>query len=110
MTPRIFTDDVGGLVGFLKTVFDASGDQRAGFPAEMKIGDSIVMVSEDSERERAPAFLYVYVQSTEDTYRNAMSAGAESIEEPKNTPYGDRRAIVRDPWGNTWQIATCLAD
>jgi uncharacterized glyoxalase superfamily protein PhnB len=27
------------------------------------------------------------------------------LEEPTETPYGDRRAMVEDPWGNTWQIA-----
>jgi len=35
-------------------------------------------------------------------------AGAQSIESPLNTPYGDRRAMIEDRWGNTWQIATRL--
>ncbi|MER8467609.1 hypothetical protein [Mesorhizobium sp. M1396] len=57
VTPRIVTDDVRGLVEFLKTVFDATGEYRTGAPAEMKIGDPIVMVSGDGEREAMPAFL-----------------------------------------------------
>jgi len=32
-----------------------------------------------------------------------------SLEEPLNTPYGDRRAMVRDPFGNVFQIAHRLA-
>src|ERR1700746_2045932 len=44
--PRIITDDVGGMVEFLRSVFGALGQVRSGAPAEMKIGDSIVMASD----------------------------------------------------------------
>jgi uncharacterized glyoxalase superfamily protein PhnB len=106
VTPRIFTDDVRGLVAFLRSVFGATGRQSANRPAEMRIGDSIVMVSSDDVREAVPACLYVYVEDADKTYRKAISAGAKSVEKPLDTPYGDRRAIVKDAWGNTWQIAT----
>jgi uncharacterized glyoxalase superfamily protein PhnB len=106
ITPRIFVDDVRGMTGFLRTVFGATGRQAAGRPAEMRIGDSIVMVSSDDVREACLACLYVYVEDTDKTYRKAVSAGAKSIEKPVDTPYGDRRAVVADAWGNTWQIAT----
>ncbi len=106
MTPRIFTDDVRGLIAFLRAVFGATGRQAAGRPAEMHIGDSIVMVSDDCVREAAGACLYIYVEDADKTYRKAISAGAKSIEKPLDTPYGDRRAVVKDSWGNTWQIAT----
>jgi PhnB protein len=107
VTPRIFTNDVDGVVRFLKAVFDARGEARGGTPAEVRIGDSIVMVSDgDGQRVPMPAFLYVYVEEADSTYRRAVEGGAVSIEEPKDTPYGDRRATVRDPWGNVWQIAT----
>jgi uncharacterized glyoxalase superfamily protein PhnB len=95
------------LVEFLKSVFSAIGEYRTAAPAEMKIGDSIVMVSGEGGREVIPAFLYVYVEDADEVYRRAVGAGAMSIEEPRDTPYGDRRAMVRDAWGNRWQIATC---
>jgi hypothetical protein len=47
-------------------------------------------------------------RDVDDTYRLAVSAGAVSVEEPRNLPYGDRRAMVEDRWGNIWQIATLL--
>jgi PhnB protein len=73
----------------------------------MQIGESIVMVSDGGgQREAMPAFLYVYVEDADRTYRRAVTAGATSIEEPIDMPYGDRRAMVRDAWGNLWQIAT----
>lgn len=106
ITPRIFVDDVRGLMGFLRTVFGATGRQAAGRPAEMRIGDSILMISSDDVREACTACLYVYVEDADKTYRKAISAGAKSIEKPLDTPYGDRRAVVEDAWGNTWQIAT----
>ena len=73
----------------------------------MRIGDSVVMISNGGgQREATQAFLYVYVEDADETYRLAVDAGAVSVEKPINTPYGDRRATVLDPWGNTWQIAT----
>jgi uncharacterized glyoxalase superfamily protein PhnB len=94
------------LAEFLRTVFDAAGEYRIGAPTELRIGDCIVMVSGEGEREAMPAFLYVYVKDADATYQRAVSFGAQSIEEPRDTPYGDRRAMVQDSWGNKWQIAT----
>jgi uncharacterized glyoxalase superfamily protein PhnB len=106
VTPRIFTDDVRGLAGFLRAVFGATGRALAGRPMEMRIGDSIVMISSDHERVAASAVLYVYVEDADKTYRKALAQGAKSVEKPFDTRFGDRRASVRDAWGNVWQIAT----
>jgi PhnB protein len=107
VTPRIFTDDVARLVGFLKIVFGATGRLQSGAPTELRIGDSLVLISDGGgAREAMPAFLYVYVENADTTYQRAIAAGAESIERPGEMPYGDRRATVRDSWGNIWQIAT----
>jgi uncharacterized glyoxalase superfamily protein PhnB len=53
-----------------------------------------------------PAFLYLYVADTDATYKRALKAGAVSLEKPTDMPYGDRRAMIKDPFGNDWQIAT----
>ncbi|HEX7034855.1 MAG TPA: VOC family protein [Pseudomonadales bacterium] len=107
--PRIFCGDAPGLVEFIKAVFDASGEYDRSVPAELRIGDSIVMVSGDEVRGAVPAFLYVYVPDADVTYERAVMRGAVTIEAPLRTPYGDRRATVQDPWDNVWQIATRLA-
>ncbi len=106
VTPRIICKDAEGLVDFIKRVFGATGDFVQGRPAEVRIGDSVVMVSAAGERECFPAFLYVYVPDADSTYLRALSAKATSLEEPADMPYGDRRAMVRDEWSNVWQIAT----
>jgi uncharacterized glyoxalase superfamily protein PhnB len=97
--------DAAAAVEFLRVVFDAAGGSVSGRPAEMRIGDSVVMVSEAGEREIFPAFLYVYVDDADTTYQRALGAGAASVEEPWDTPYGHCRAMVRDGFGNLFQIA-----
>jgi PhnB protein len=105
VTPRMVVSDVTAEVEFLRAVFDATGEVHVGRPAEIRIGDSLVLVAPAGERALFPAFLYVYVDSADATYRRALEAGAVSLEEPLQTPYGDRRAMVRDPFGNVFQIA-----
>ena len=105
ITPRIVVSDVAGQIAFLPAVFDATGDVHVGRPAEIRIGDSLVLVTPAGDREVFPAFLYVYVADADAVYERALAAGATSLEQPLDTPYGDRRAMVRDPWENVWQIA-----
>ena len=105
VTPRIVVNDVRGLLAFVCAVFDAEGKYEAAVPTIVTIGDSKVMISEAGARSPSSAFLYVYVRDADSTYRRALERGATSIEEPGETPYGDRRCMVEDPWGNTWQIA-----
>jgi uncharacterized glyoxalase superfamily protein PhnB len=105
VTPRIVTGDVEACVAFLRRVFDAKGEHHADRPAEMQIGDSLVMVSGAGERDVFPAFLYVYVDDADATYARAIAAGATSVEAPTDLPYGDRRGMVRDAFGNVFQIA-----
>ena len=106
VTPRIVVDDVAGLVGFVRDVFAATGDLAPDRPAVLTLGDARIMISGTGPRPATPAFLYVYVDDADATYRRAIAAGARSIEEPLDTPYGDRRAMIEDAWGNAWQIAT----
>ena len=111
VTPRLFVRDPRALVEFLEAVFDASCTLPEGdAPAEVWIGDSVVMVSSDAVRAATTSVLYVYVKDVDSTYDRAIAAGATSIEVPNDLPYGDRRAAVTDRWGNTWQIATRLSD
>jgi PhnB protein len=105
VTPRIVVSDVEAQVAFLRAVFDASGAVVPGRPAEVQIGDSLVLVSPATARDPFPAFLYVYVDDADLAYERALTAGAVTVEVPLDTPYGDRRAMVRDSFGNVYQIA-----
>jgi len=106
VTPRIVVNDAKGLAEFIKDVFKAGGEYSDERPAILTIGDSMIMISESGIRHTSPAFLYVYVADADAAYQRAIDLGATSMEEPLDTPYGDRRAMIEDRWGNTWQIAT----
>ena len=106
VTPKLVVNDAREAVEFLKQVFGATGDYLSDRPSVISIGDSILMIGEVGIRSAVTSFLYVYVQDADDTYQRALDAGARSLEKPIDTPYGDRRCMIEDPWGNTWQIAT----
>ena len=110
VTPRLVVRDAKQLVEFLKQVFEATGEYRTERPSVITIGDSMLMVSDAGVRSPMPAFFYVYVSDTDATYQRAIGAGARTLEPPFDTPYGDRRCMVEDKWGNTWQIATHISD
>lgn len=108
VTPRLVVSDVDAQVAFLRDVFGAVGGYEPGRPAEITIGDSMLMIAPGGDRDLFGAFLYIYVDDADACYERAVAAGAETIEEPLDTPYGDRRAMVRDPFGNLFQVATRL--
>ncbi|CAN5781400.1 VOC family protein [soil metagenome] len=105
VTPRIVVADVSAQLEFLRVVFGGIGELGADGLSEIRIGDSLILVASAVDRAAFPAFLYVYVVDADATFARAVAAGAVVIEEPLDTPYGDRRAMVRDPFGNVWQIA-----
>lgn len=100
---------MAALASFLRTVFDAAGEVEPDRPSELRIGDSLVMISSTAERMRFAAFLYVYVDDADEAFHRAIDAGATVLEEPLDTPYGDRRAMVSDGFGNIYQIAHPLS-
>ena len=109
VTPRIVVTDPPALVAFVQAVFQATGHFDSQKPTVLSIGDSKLMVSGTDGRAPREAFLYVYVPDIEPVYRRALQHGARSIESPSLMPYGDRRCMIEDPWGNWWQVATFRA-
>jgi len=117
ITPYLTVPAVARLIDFLKLAFDAVEIERMQRPdgtvhhAEVKIGDSIVMMGEPPDPTKAnPGALYLYVSDVDTAYRRAMEAGALSLSEPADMFYGDRGAGVKDASGNTWWLATHIED
>ena len=117
VTPYLVVTGVIGLIGFMKSAFDATEIERIPAPngaiahAEVRIGDSMVMMVEPrGVYKPMPASLYIYVRDTDAVYQLAINAGGTSILEPVDQFYGDRNAGVRDPSGNHWWIATRKED
>lgn len=79
--------------------------------AEMKVGDSRVMIAEASEQHPPmAAMLHLYVPNVDAVYERAIKAGGTSTMKPTDQFYGDRGAAVKDPTGVSWHIATHVED
>ena len=79
--------------------------------AEVKIGDSMVEMGEaHGTYQPMASMFYLYVKDCDAMYARALRAGATSISEPQDHPYGDRSGGVRDPFGNLWFVATRIKD
>jgi PhnB protein len=87
--------------------------------AEIVIGDSCVMMADESPQMEAfstehyggsPINLMLYAEDCDILYRQAIAAGATSLREPADQPYGDRMSGVTDPFGYKWWIATHIKD
>jgi PhnB protein len=105
------------IMSFLKRAFGAVELGRYASPdgvlhhATLKIGDSHLEMGEaHGKYQPLNSMFYLYVPDVNDVYRRALAAGATSIGEPKDQPYGDRSAGVKDVFGNTWYIATHIKD
>jgi uncharacterized glyoxalase superfamily protein PhnB len=117
VTPYLIVKGAAQLIDFLIQAFDGKEMERMAQPdgtimhAEVKIGDSVIMMGETGGRwEPRPGSLYLYVPDTDATYQKALKAGATSVMEPANQFYGDRNAGVKDFCGNYWWIATHIED
>jgi PhnB protein len=117
ITPYLIAQGVSKLIEFLKEAFDAKEIFRMANPdgtvahAEVRIGDSVVMMGEaGGEHKAMPCSIHLYVNDMDTTYVRALEAGATSLREPKNEFYGDRSSGVKDQWGNHWWIVTHVED
>ena len=115
VTPYLIVQEAAQLIDFIKQVFDATEMFRGtgsagGIHAEMRIGNSMIMVGGGGawKGEPSPATLYLYIDDIDTVYQRALQAGAASITEPADQDFGDRLAGVKDAFGNVWYLATPL--
>jgi PhnB protein len=116
VTPYLHPIGSAKLIDFLKGAFDAEEVARHESGgviqhAQIMIGDSIIAMGEaHGPYQPMPPALHLYVPDADAVYRRALRAGAKSLFEPYDAPYGDRSGGVVDPFGNIWYIATHLRD
>jgi PhnB protein len=112
VTPFLLVHDVRKTVEFLKDAFAAElafldrGGEPAHDHAELRIGDSLLMMGEavTGQAPTTSAF-YLLVPNADLAYERALRAGARSQQPPQDMPWGHRMAHVQDPLGNSWFIA-----
>ena len=105
------------VLNFVKRAFGAEELGRHSTPdgvihhVTVKIGNGLMEMGEaHGSYQPMPTMFYLYVEDCDALYKRALSAGATSISEPQDQPYGDRSAGVIDPFGNKWYIATRVKD
>jgi uncharacterized glyoxalase superfamily protein PhnB len=115
LTPYLIVHEAEKLLEFVQQAFGAELLLRAtgsagGMHAEVRIGDSILMLGGGGQWRGTPTptSLWMYVQDADAVYQRALRAGATTISEPTDQPYGDREAGVKDVAGNEWYISTHL--
>jgi len=127
VTPYLTLNDTARALDFYKRAFGAEELSRMDTPngkighAEIKIGDSIVMLADEmpgtGNAARSPqalngttAGIYLYVDNADKVFNQAVSAGAH-IEEPLTDMFwGDRYGRLKDPFGHSWAVATHKED
>lgn len=105
------------VIAFVQRAFGARNIEKHASPdgvihhAKVAIGDSVVEMGEaHGPYQPMPTMFYLYVPEVDAVYRRALEAGARSMSEPADQPYGDRNAGVRDMFGNEWYIATRIRE
>lgn len=116
VTPYLVVDRAKQFIDFLAKAFDAEltflqkTDDNQVMHATVKIGNSIIMVSDAMGMPHENAMLYLYVDDVDKLYKQALSAKATTMHEPMDQFYGDRAGAVKDEWGNKWWISTHIED
>ncbi|MBN9664056.1 MAG: VOC family protein [Acidobacteria bacterium] len=113
VTPYLVVPDAEAELKFLTAAFGAVEENCARnadntvMHAELKIGDSLVMLGQANEQWKAQSgALYLWVPDVDEVYAKALSAGATSLSAPEDKPYGHRNAGVMDTCGITWWIGS----
>jgi PhnB protein len=113
VTPYLVVADGAAETKFLESAFGAVTSMCQRNPdgsvmhAELRIGDSQVMLGQAGEQWKAkPAALYLWIPDVDEAYAKALAAGATSESAPEDKPYGHRNAGVVDPGGVTWWIGS----
>jgi PhnB protein len=125
VTPYLTLDDAAAAIDYYKRAFGAKERVRMDTPdgkvghAELEIGDSLVMVSDEFPQgsTRSPKELggttagaFLYVEDVDAVVKRAVDAGATVTMEVADQFWGDRFGSITDPFGHSWSIATHVED
>ena len=125
VSPYLIVDGGARALDFYKKAFGATELFRMEAPggkighAEIKIGDSVVMLADVHAEMQAhdphhykgsPVSLHVYVEDVDKVAKQATAAGATVKRPVQDQFYGDRSGTFEDPFGHTWHVSTHKED
>jgi PhnB protein len=122
-TPYLVVSGAVDAIEFYKRAFGATERICLTAPdgkvahAEIQIGDSIIMLADETEKFRSPqsfggsaASIFLYVEDVDAWFRRATEAGAKTIGPVQDQFYGERLGMLQDPFGHVWTISTHKED
>lgn len=125
VTPYLFVKGAREALDFYGRAFGAKVTLALDMPdgslghAEIQIGDSIVMLGEESLPHGAKSpttlggtatSLMVYLKDVDSAFARALAAGAIELRPLADQFYGDRTGTFQDPFGHHWTLATHIED
>jgi PhnB protein len=125
VTPYLAVHDAVAAVEFYRRAFGAELVLKLTLPdgkyahAEVKIGDSHVMLSEENPEwgnssaqtlGGSPVSFMVYVPDVEAAFARALAAGCTEVRPVELQFYGDRSGTLKDPFGLQWTLGTHVED
>ncbi|MGH9723285.1 MAG: VOC family protein [Bryobacteraceae bacterium] len=124
LTPYLAVKDAARAIEFYRKAFGANEMFRMPTPdgkiahAELKIGDSMLMLSDEMPGScTSPQSLggttctvFLYVENVDNVFNQALSAGCKAEMPPADMFWGDRFGKVSDPFGHSWSMATHIED
>lgn len=127
MVPYLMVDGAADAISFYQQAFEATERFRMPMPdgrighAEIEIGGAIVFLADAPDDMPGDAanpkklggtsvLLHRYVTDVDAVVAQAETAGATVLRAPEDQFYGDRAAVVCDPWGHHWSLHTHIRD
>lgn len=120
ITPQMIVSDSRAAMALYERAFGATIGMVMEMPgtdgimhAEFKIGDSTIFISDEMPQmprkapsgDISPVAFYLYVDDVDAVYQKAVDHGLEGVSEPEDMFWGDRTAVLHDPFGYNWTLA-----
>jgi uncharacterized glyoxalase superfamily protein PhnB len=116
VTPVLNIKGAAEAIEFYKKAFGAEEKSRMLGPndmvmyAELRIGNSALMVSDAIMNPPTQSSTHLYVNDADASWKRALDAGATVAMPIADQFWGDRYGVLADKWGNRWAIATHKED
>ena len=124
VTPYLIIKGASDAIEFYKKAFGATELFRMDHQgkvghAEIKIGDSPIMLADESPEMGyvgpttlggTPVSIMIYVEDVDTVFKQAVAAGGEQLKPLQDQFYGDRSGTLKDPFGHVWHVATHKED
>ncbi len=125
ITPYLYVKGAVAAIEFYRDAFGASqlflmpGPNGKIMHAELKFGDSIVMLADEDPSRGIlgphtiggySVGLHLYIENVDAVVQKALALGAKQLHPVKDQFYGDRSGSLLDPFGHMWTVATHVED